>query len=221
MSTNQINWNAEFQNVRTEMTEVMNNGGKLSGAKLMMLCAKLLSIISNHDNSKIEDQSKLVDHLAELQDEINNVKNAFGNIKSKEDVKTFQNAITVAITKATALRDDKKDPAFKSESAQKALNNYISDLTNIWDAKTETGEATNDNLEPLYSKDINQDSKTAAIQSITQNLSTAESQISGQSAAVNSIISGLTTDINQAFSVIQSVYSNRTELAKKILSQPA
>jgi len=219
MSTNQINWSAEFQNVRTEMTEVMNNGGKLSGAKLMMLCAKLLSIISNHDNSQIEDQSKLVDHLAELQDEINNVKNAFGNIKSEEDVKTFQTAITDAINKATALRDDKKDPAFKSESAQKALNNYISDLSNIWDGKT--GEATPKNLEPLYSNDINQDSKTAAIQSITQNLSTAESQISGQSAAVNSIISGLTTDINQTFSIIQSIFSNRTELAKKILSQPA
>lgn len=219
MSITPINWSAEFQNVRTEMTEVMNHGGKLSGAKLMMLCAKLLSIISNHDNSQIEEQSKLVDHLAELQDEINNVKNAFGNIKSEEDVKTFQTAITDAIKKATDLRDDKKDPAFKSESAQKALNNYISDLSNIWDGKT--GEATKENLASLIDGKIDENSKTAPIQSITQNLSTAESQISGQSAAVNSIISGLTTDISQLFTLTQNVFSNRTELAKKILSQPA
>ena len=212
MSINQINWNAEFQNVRTEMTEVMNHGGKLSGAKLMMLCATLLSIISNHDNSQIEDQSKLVDHLAELQEGTNNVKNAFANIKSEGDITTFQNALQSAIDKATAL---KGDDAFKSESAQKALTNYIDDLTSA------KNEATTKNLESLYSKDIKEDSNTAAIQSITQNLSTAESQISGQSAAVNSIISGLTTDISQLFTLTQNVLSNRTELAKKILSQPA
>lgn len=218
MSINQIDWSAKFQNVRTEMTEVMNHGGKLSGAKLMMLCATLLSVISNYDNSKIEDQSKVVDNLADLQDEINKAKNAFGNIKSPTDVGKFQTAITDAIDKAEKL---KEDPAFQSESAQKALNNYISDLKNIWDAKTGTGEATPKNLESLTDGTIDEKSNTAAIQSITQNLSTAESQISGQSAAVNSIISSLTTDMNQIFTLTQNVFSNRTELAKKILSQPA
>ncbi len=212
MSTIQINWSAEFQNVRTEMTEVMNHGGKLSGAKLMMLCAKLLSIISNHDNSQIEEQSKLVDHLADLQDETNKVKNAFAIIKSEGDITNFQKAITDAVKKADAL---KKDPAFKSESAQKALTNYIDDLTSA------KNEATTENLKSLTDGKIDESSKTAAIQSITQNLSTAESQISGQSAAVNSIISGLTTDINQLFTLTQNVLSNRTELSKKILSQPA
>jgi len=218
MSTNQIDWSAKFQNVRTEMTEVMNHGGKLSGAKLMMLCATLLSVISNYDNSQIENQSEVVNNLADLQEETNNVKNAFANITDQTNFAVFRNAITDAIKKADDL---KKDPSFKSESAQKALNNYISDLTNIWDAKTETGEATNDNLASLTDGKIDEKSKTAAIQSITQNLSTAESQISGQSAAVNSIISGLTTDISQTFSIIQGIFSNRTELAKKILSQPA
>lgn len=212
MSTNQINWSAKFQNVRTEMTEVMNHGGKLSGAKLMMLCATLLSVISNYDNSKIEKQSHVVDKLADLQDDINNVKNAFGNIKSKGDVETFQKALQSAMDKATAL---KGDDAFKSESAQKALTNYINDLTSA------KNEATVDNLKSLTDGTINEKSNTAAIQSITQNLSTAESQISGQSAAVNSIISSLTTDMNQIFTLTQNVFSNRTELAKKILSQPA
>jgi len=212
MSTNQIDWSAKFQNVRTEMTEVMNHGGKLSGAKLMMLCATLLSVISNYDNSKIEDQSHVVDKLADLQDEINNVKNAFGNIKNAGDITTFQNAITDALKVAHGLE---KDPAFQSESAKKSLTNYIDDLTSA------KNEATVDNLKSLTDGTINEKSNTAAIQSITQNLSTAESQISGQSAAVNSIISGLTTDISQTFSIIQGIFSNRTELAKKILSQPA